>query len=411
MANEGDFTVIRQEKNDDCGLACFRNAMAYIYHRKNFALVKKINECANMQELYLSFKSYGIEAKGFIVDDCKALKKLEGPFILLLSKEEGPHFVFVKKRIGSFYVVEDPAIGKRLYTFRRLVKMKPRSVMTLNRTEFKEESEIELVKKKDRIISYLLSLGMGFLSIVGIVSLNNEKAFIWTWGALFGLAFLEWMMKAYGLSIQKRIDREIGADYMERNKSPEGLEKYTKFKAAVSSQAIKEPMMLVSAGVVMLSVSFSSFSFFLSLILSFAADFLFRFVFNREKTKTAIKASKEEALALQGEKLNREAFFKANSLARDYGKYVLLSKFFSCFFTLGFSFLINLSLLKSSPYYLFSEFILIRMALDMAFQPFEKSEGSLSPSASFLALGAAVYDCQGLYKKRRKQKGQYAIIK
>src|SRR5574344_2411674 len=165
--------MIKQNRKDGCGEACFRNALALFYKKKSAGYALCPNQCANMKEIQISLASYGIHGEGFAVEKPEVLKKIKGPFILLFQKEgEEGHFVLVSSFRCGHFLVKDPAVGGQLLSFRKLLEKGPQAILTLTKKEETSLPCFQLIRPVERFISFFLALLLGTCVLTGLVLLG-----------------------------------------------------------------------------------------------------------------------------------------------------------------------------------------------------------------------------------------------
>ncbi|HAR4502129.1 TPA: peptidase domain-containing ABC transporter [Staphylococcus aureus] len=106
--------LIEQNEHSECGIACITMILSYYKSnitladiRDKFGVPKGGHSLANMKEI---LNYYGLNSKGFRVDDVDDLNQLQSPVICHWNNS---HFILLKKVKRNNYYIFDPDLGKR----------------------------------------------------------------------------------------------------------------------------------------------------------------------------------------------------------------------------------------------------------------------------------------------------------
>ncbi|EQA7703568.1 peptidase domain-containing ABC transporter [Staphylococcus pseudintermedius] len=106
--------LVEQSEHSECGIACITMILSYYKSsivlsdiRDKFGVPKSGHSLANLKEI---LNHYGLNSKGFRVENIDGLKEIKNPVICHWNNS---HFVVLKKVKKNKYYIFDPSLGKR----------------------------------------------------------------------------------------------------------------------------------------------------------------------------------------------------------------------------------------------------------------------------------------------------------
>lgn len=109
--------TLLQSEQQECGLACLAMIANAHGHNVDLPYMRSIHEInrggMSLAELYHLASGFGLEARGLSVQNIDDMPGLKLPAIL---HWEGRHYVVLEKISGDKYIIQDPAVGRRVFT-------------------------------------------------------------------------------------------------------------------------------------------------------------------------------------------------------------------------------------------------------------------------------------------------------
>ncbi|MCI2068860.1 MAG: cysteine peptidase family C39 domain-containing protein [Bacilli bacterium] len=392
--------MILQEKENNCGEIAVRNLISYFYKKEAYGFLKLTNKCTSFKEMAASLKEYGIESEGYAFNKARNLKIFKGPKIILVSKKQRKHFAILYQSFGPFGLIGEVEKGKRVRLLKKIDQESLNRALIIKSFTKKEVRKPELIRFKEKFLLVILGI-ISFLG--GLVGLYGMKEMAYSYFLPLGafiILLTEWMEKAEGLLIGKRISEEVIVPYLALRPLKNDLLRSEELKKDVEVKALRGLSEVVSLVLLLGWLVVSSLSELSLVISSLLAYIIVNAAF------FAYKEKKKEEAAISGEKIFMEEGFKkynylqSQKASQEYGELCLFQEALTYFFFGLFALLNGLIENNLEAYSFLSEVIFLAYIGEGLLKPLIQGEQSQSSLKGLLDLNEKIYEVEGIYQKK-----------
>lgn len=224
--------VIYQGDEKLCGWAATRMLLVSLTHARAYArLSLRGKPPYNLLHLAEGARAAGVELTFKRAYDKASIRRARRfPLLLVLGSEEEGHMVLLRGRLGSLFVLDDPAAGRRLVSFRKLLASWSGVYGEGRRVEklVPPRAKRPFVPFYGRFLTPLLEGLVAILLAVGFFFLGDDLLFL---SPLFLLAagFLLIARQRLSIRLLKDLDRR-GNRLLARSRNGEFRECYVRFQ-------------------------------------------------------------------------------------------------------------------------------------------------------------------------------------
>ncbi len=375
-----------------CGLSCLRMVLSDHSKDKGYLYLDPGKEGnLSLEELIRIGEREGLRLKGFLAENKEELRKEKGPLLLVLEQEGMTHMVIYDGPFMGYARVRDPAYGKRLVPFKKLLDEWTGEGLEI--TGYEAQGYAGPLPEKKNSSSYLLPtiaslLGQMFL-LAGFYTLATESSDVLiTGGCLIGFALLQVLSEVLTGRALRKFDEEYLPMIGVTPNLREEYRFYCHYKADYFSRPIAVAANFVTACFLVVFYALNSDIFLLPIIgvvMLCAIEAFGIDPYIKERTKSLERTEKSAFAA--PEETRKELLMKAAEQGHQIGRILsykrLLGIFLLALLALGATVLGGSMSLSSFLFAVFG-FWAIRKTLGATFEGMNGYEEAKAMEASFL---------------------------
>lgn len=389
--------MLRQIKDDECGLICVRFILLQLYKSLKIACLKLLNNCKSVLQIEQSLLEYGIIATAYKIENIDIFKrnKINKYSLFLLQTGTFNHYIVFIKRFFNLALIYYPEKGYRLISLNKLLKTQLCFIDIKLQNKIKVK-KLNFLSFKERLNIVLLSSLLFITSIMffSMIYFTNLAFFTLLIIPFFGILYF--CYKSYLVKVTYNLDKRFISNYLYFEQNNDCLFRLSNLKIKIIKEFNGKINLLFAL------VSILLFSFLLNIndvILLFICFIFFITISfswkikNRKKTNSIEKDELNIFLSF-----SKEKYLKLVDNVNEFGLSKSLEIFIKGFVIGVFILLFQIRLNQINIVQLISTFFFNFYFSKFIYDEIENAFFSISSYQDLTYLNKGVYEIEGIYQ-------------